>query len=90
MVQLELCLMILSFTGLAMGSWSISWARAEPSRSRTVWGRRLFVATLLGLGASGLVAALAHANGLVSLGLLAGLLLVAMLWEGPVQARDGA
>ncbi len=86
MPHLELCLLALSFAGLVLGGWSISLARADWRQSRIAWGRRLFVITLLGLGGSGLVAAFVHADGLVSLGLLAGLLLVAMLWESPAES----
>ena len=54
--------------------------------SRTWWGRRIFIATLLSLGGTALVAALAHADGLSPLGLLAGMLIVGMLWETPAPA----
>ncbi len=51
-------------------------------------GRRLFVAALLALGVVGLLAALAQHEGLAPLGLLAGLLIVAMLWEAPVRELE--
>jgi hypothetical protein len=84
-MHLDVWLLILAFAGMIFGGWSIALARTHPRQSRIVWGRRIFVVTLLGLGASGLVAAFARADGLVSLGLLAGLLMVAMLWESPSQ-----
>jgi hypothetical protein len=46
-------------------------------------GRILFVGTLLLLGAVMQLAAFYQAEGIVPLGLLAGLLLVLMLWESP-------
>ena len=85
MLHLEFWLFILSLVGLIMGGWSICWARTHPERLRGLWGRRLFVATMLVLGGSGLVAACAHADNLASVGLLAGFLLIAMLWEFPAK-----
>ncbi len=82
MDHLEFWLWILAIVGLMVGGWSICWARGEDARAW--WGRRLFVGTLLGLGLSGLVAAFVHADGMVTLGLLAGFLLIAMLWESPI------
>jgi hypothetical protein len=84
--MLELWLLILAVAGMILGGWSIVLVRTHPRPTYVVWGRRLFVATLLGLGASILVAACAHAEALVSLGMLAGLLLVVMLWESPGPA----
>jgi hypothetical protein len=90
MAGLELSLSIITFIALFAGGWGICWARTHPRRTQAQWGQRLFVITLLGLGASGLVAACARAEGLVPLGLLAGLLLVGMLWENPVSRGMGA
>lgn len=59
-----------------------------PCRVMAKIGRRLFVAALLALGAVGLVAALVLHDGLAPLGLLAGLLVVAMLWEFPATEPD--
>jgi hypothetical protein len=83
MLHLEVWLFLLSLAGLVVGGWSICWARTHPERVRGAWGRGLFVLTLIVLGGSGLVAACARAEGLSSLGLLAGFLLIAMLWEAP-------
>jgi len=46
-----------------------------------LWGRRLFILTLLLLGITILAAALTHARGLAPLGLIAGFLVIGMLWE---------
>jgi hypothetical protein len=86
MPQLELCLLFLTVAGLMLGSWSICWARRDSQSSRVLWGRRLFVATILVLGGTALVAAFARADGLAPLGLLAGFLVVAMVWESPRPA----
>jgi hypothetical protein len=83
MIELELWLLCTTLGGFFLGGVSISWARSETSPRHVFWGRRLFITTLLSLGAAGLVAALHYAEGLVPLGLLAGLLVVAMLWESP-------
>jgi hypothetical protein len=83
MPHLEGWLFFLSLAGLIVGGWSICWARTHPKRVRGAWGRRLFVVTLIVLGGSGLVAACTRAENLASLGLLAGFLLIAMLWESP-------
>jgi hypothetical protein len=82
MDHLEFWLWILAIAGLPLGVWSVCWARGEEGRAW--WGRRIFVGTLLVLGASGLVGAIAQADGTITLGLLAGFLLIAMLWETPI------
>jgi hypothetical protein len=51
-------------------------------------GRRLFIAALLALGVVGLVAASERHEGLAPLGLLVGLLVVAMLCEFPATELD--
>ena len=55
-------------------------------------GRHLFFAALVALGGFGLLAALVRHEGLAPLGLLAGLLIVAMLCEFPTREiePDGA
>ena len=57
--------------------------RTELSPYRVVWGRRLFVATMLKLGGTGFVAILERAGTLAPLGIVSVLLVVAMLWEAP-------
>ncbi len=72
--------------GLLLGLWGIVWARLRPASSAARWGKCLFVITFLILGAATFLAALNHHDGLAPLGLLSGLLVVGMLWEGPRRA----
>lgn len=88
MPNLELWLILLLLAGLVAGGWSITWARARQAGRRAAWGRGLFVATLLALGGSNMLAAFHRAEMLVPLGLTAGLLVVAMLWESPPTPRS--
>ena len=88
MLDLELYLVITALSGLFLGIWSVNWARKNYRERRAWWGRRLFIGTLLLLIATILVAALARADGLVPVGLIAGLLLVAMLWETPPALQE--
>jgi hypothetical protein len=81
-------LVFASVIGFALGVWSIYWARSDYGQRRSWWGRRLYIGTLLLLGGGILVAALTYADGLVSISLIAGILLVAMLWETPVALQD--
>ena len=80
--ELEVCLLVVTVASLALGAWGICWAR-QVRTWRSAWGRRLFVAALLTLGSSSLLAALHRADGLVGLSLTAALLVVCMLWERP-------
>jgi hypothetical protein len=90
MSEFEFGLLLFTIVGVFAGGWGIFWARMSPDAGRRLWGRRLFVATLFFLGAGTLAAAWQRADGLVPLGLSAGLLVVAMLWEGPQTAWHGA
>lgn len=83
MSTLDLGVLILTLITAAVGSWSIHWAKADPQSRRCRGGRILFVANLLTVGAVGLVAAFTRTPGLPPLGLVAGLLIVGMMWEGP-------
>jgi hypothetical protein len=85
-IFVELMVLLATLAGLLMGICCIYWVKVRPSASQARWGRRLFVATLLGLGACALFAAIVHADGLAPLGLLSGLLTVGMLWESPAPA----
>ncbi len=85
MILLETLLTLLALAGLVFGGWSIVLARTHPNPARASWGRRLFVAIVIGLGICGSIAALHRADGLVSVSLLAGLLLVGMLWDHPAH-----
>lgn len=88
MILLETLLAMLALGGLIFGGWSIVLARTHPNPARASWGRRLFVAIVIGLGVCGSVAALHRADGLVSVSLLAGLLLVGMLWDHPAHEKQ--
>jgi hypothetical protein len=83
---LELSILVLTAVTAAVGCWSIYWARTDSSCWRGRGGRILFVANLLVLGGTGVIAALARAQGLPPLGLIAGLLVVGVMWEGPAPA----
>ncbi len=79
----DLCIWCLTMVGIVLGAWSIYWVRSEHSALRVLWGRRLFVATLLKLGGTGFVAVFERAGSLAPLGIVSVLLVVAMLWETP-------
>lgn len=81
--ELDFCLSALTLSGLIFGIWGILWTRLSRGDVRVLWGRGLFVLSLLALGGSSLVAAMNRSEALVPLGLSAGMLLVGMLWEGP-------
>jgi hypothetical protein len=83
MPDVELCVWCLTILGLLLGAWSIYWVRTELSPLRVLWGRRIFVATMLKLGGTGFVAILERAGSLAPLGIVSVLLVVAMLWESP-------
>lgn len=85
---LELILLLTTVSGFFVGALSVCWARTHSRHPRGLWGRRLFVGNLLALGAIGLLAALYQADGLAPLGLVAGILIIAMLWEGPLAGRN--
>jgi hypothetical protein len=85
--NLDLAVLFMTFSTALVGSWSIHWARAEPDSRRCRRGRILFIVNLLAAGAAGLVAAFLRAQGLPPLGLVAGLLIVGILWESPVAPR---
>jgi hypothetical protein len=77
---LDLWLMLMTPGGCLLGGWSIYWARGQHP-ARIIWGRRLFIVTLLTLGLLAVMAACARARGLAPLGLIAGFLVIGMLWE---------
>lgn len=81
MPDLDLFVWCLTLAGFAVGVWSIYWVRSETTPLRVLWGRRLFVATLLKLGGAGAFAVLDRASSLAPLGIVSVLLVVAMLWE---------
>jgi hypothetical protein len=67
-----------------IGFVGIICCRCARRPSIACWGQRFFLLALLGLGASGLIAASLLHQGLVYLGLSVGALLIAMVWEVPV------
>lgn len=83
MATFESWLVALTVAGLICGTLGVVWARTAGSRNAIYLGRGVFIATLLFLGASGLLAARHRADGLAGLGLSAGSLVIFMLWEGP-------
>jgi hypothetical protein len=85
--NLETWLLAMTITGLPLGGLGILWARTGRVRSRIVIGHLLFLGTLLCLGVSSLVAAFHLADGLIPIGLAAGLLVIGMLWEAPHAPR---
>ena len=88
MATFEGWLLTLTVMGLVCGTLGIIWAKTAGSRSGIYLGRGVFLATLLFLGASSLLAAWHRADGLAGLGLSAGSLVIFMLWEGPRTGRS--
>lgn len=86
-ILVELTVLVITLFGLSLGSCCIYWIKVRPTDRQAWWGSRLFVATLLLLGITALVAALLRAEGLAPLGLLSVLLIVGMLWETPIPAQ---
>jgi hypothetical protein len=84
-VDFELGLLALAVLGLLLGIWAIIWSRSSRGRAKGTWAWTLFLGTQLFLGGSSLVAAFHRAEGLVPLGLAAGLLTTGMLWEAPID-----
>jgi hypothetical protein len=85
MLVFEFSLIALTIFCFILGGLGILWGRASSCPHRTSLGRVLFVGTLLLLGAGLQLAAFYEAEGLIPLGLLAGFLVVAMLWETPAS-----
>ena len=81
--MVELSVLVITILGLLCGGWCIYWVKMIPCVHRARLGRWLFVVTLLGLGATALVAAVVHADALAPLGLLSVFLIVGMLWDNP-------
>ena len=86
MLDLETCLLTFAVLGLVVGAWGVVWARTSRRRGLISCGRGLFIGTILFLGAASLLAAFHRADGILPLGLSAGALVVAMLWEIPYPA----
>jgi 4-amino-4-deoxy-L-arabinose transferase-like glycosyltransferase len=71
---------------LLLGGVSVLVLRGAGRRRKPYWARALFVVVLLVLGAGSVVAALRCPPSLMPLGLAAGGLVTALLWEGPGTA----
>lgn len=88
MATLNLVLLSLSLGIVILAAWSIFWARGEANQKWARIGRWLFTVSLLALGGIAVLAALLRADALAPLGLLSGLLVVAMLWESPEASLE--
>jgi hypothetical protein len=84
-LDLEIGLLIALAVGMALGCWSIYSVRAGRSAAL---GQGLFVAVLVLITGCTLLAALWQSEALIPLGLSAGGLVVAMLWEAPGSTRS--
>jgi len=71
--------------GVIFGAWSVWRVRGSRDHRRAAWGRRVFLACLSLLGGATVVAVMFAARALVPLGLAAGWLVIAMLWENPFR-----
>lgn len=90
--MLELSILFSTLLCGLLGGWCIYWSKRGDER-RALWGRCAFMCVLLALGGIALVAVLMRSAGLPPLGLVSGLLVVGMLWEGtpqpsPAQSYD--
>jgi hypothetical protein len=84
--DIEIYLLVLTYSGLLLGTWGILWVRASASPLLVICGRGIFLSTLVLMGITCLVAASYRADGLIYLGLSAGFLVILMLWESPREA----
>ena len=86
MADLEIVFLGLTIFGLLLGCLAITLARMSRKQMWILFGRCLFIATLLLLAGGGIVAAMHEAESLIPLGLSAGLLVMGMLCEIPHPA----
>lgn len=84
MPALDISVLLLTLFNAGVGAWSLHWARSDACAWRRRNGCILFAVNFLVLGIHGIVAALTRAPVLAPLGLIAGLLVVGMMWERPV------
>jgi hypothetical protein len=84
--DIEICLSVLTYSGLLLGTWGVLWVRTSASPFLILCGRGIFLTTLVLMGVTCLVAAFHRADGLIYLGLSAGFLVILMLWESPREA----
>jgi len=66
-----------------LGTWSVWRVRGSPDHPQVRWGHLIFLISLSVVGGGTVVAAACAARCLVSFGLAAGWLVIAMLWENP-------
>lgn len=90
MPELEFGLAALTLLSLVMGGLGLYWARGSRQRRRALWGYCLFFAALFFVSVSSLVAAAYQAEGLAPVGILAGALVVGMVWELPAAPQGEA
>ena len=88
MSDFDVFVWLLTLAGLALGGWSIYWARTHAGGLRVLCGRCLFLLAMLELGATALAAAVYHSMSLAPMGLVSVFLVVAMLWETPAAQLE--
>jgi hypothetical protein len=84
--DLDEWLLALLAVGVIFGAWSVWRVRRSRDHRRTLWGRRVFLASLSFLGGGSVIAVMYAPRALVPLGLAAGWLVIALLWENPFRA----
>ena len=85
MDSLELYLFLLAVVGSFAGGFSVYLTHNRDIPFRVRWGQRIFLINMLMLGSSIVAAAWLRSHSLPLLGLCAGLLLVAVVWEAPIS-----
>lgn len=88
MAHTDLWFLLMTIIASSLATWHLCWASHDPKSGRGLWARRMGVSALLCLGSCGLVAAGLRSPWLVPSGLLAGLLIVVMLWENPEMGLE--
>ncbi len=88
MLIVEFGLLILTVLGGVSGCLAIYLTRTSSRPGSVRLGQRLFLGTILGLALCIFAAAWIHSRSLPLLGICAGLLLVAMVWEMPTTSPD--
>jgi hypothetical protein len=83
--DLDEWLLVLLAAGVAFGAWGVWRVRGSRDPGRAAWGRRVFLVSLSALGGASMIAVMYAARALVPLGLAAGWLVIAMLWENPFR-----
>ncbi len=81
-LSLQFAIIALSVAGFLSGTCTSALARSQHPRI-SQWGRCLSFGILVGLGLVGVCAACYCIRSLAVVGILAGLLVVAMVWDAP-------